>query len=78
MILTTRRKDLGYNYVNVDDCYSKKERNENGDIVEGRPPYYASALLLPNADAITCCLVDPDKFPSGMRTLTDKIHEMGL
>ncbi|KAI0726672.1 glycoside hydrolase family 27 protein [Fomitopsis betulina] len=48
-------KDLGYDYVNVDDCYSKKQRNEDGDIVE-----------------------DPEKFPSGMRTLTDKIHKMGF
>ncbi|KZT70099.1 glycoside hydrolase family 27 protein [Daedalea quercina L-15889] len=47
--------DLGYNYVNVDDCYSEKQRNSNGDIVE-----------------------DPEKFPSGMRTLTDKIHDMGF
>ncbi|TFY53425.1 hypothetical protein EVJ58_g9460 [Rhodofomes roseus] len=47
--------DLGYNYVGIDDCYSEKQRNSDGDIVE-----------------------DPEKFPSGMRTLTDKIHDMGF
>ncbi|KAK7006262.1 alpha-galactosidase [Favolaschia claudopus] len=25
--------DIGYNYVNIDDCYSEKQRNANGDIV---------------------------------------------
>ncbi|KAK6996482.1 alpha-galactosidase [Favolaschia claudopus] len=25
--------DVGYNYVNIDDCYSEKQRNTNGDIV---------------------------------------------
>ncbi|KAJ7610171.1 glycoside hydrolase family 27 protein [Roridomyces roridus] len=25
--------DVGYNHVNVDDCYSEKKRNDNGDIV---------------------------------------------
>ncbi|KAH8823926.1 glycoside hydrolase superfamily [Flagelloscypha sp. PMI_526] len=45
----------GYNYVNIDDCYSEKSRNEAGDIV-------ASA----------------EKFPSGMKNLTDKIHALGF
>ncbi|EIW78698.1 glycoside hydrolase family 27 protein [Coniophora puteana RWD-64-598 SS2] len=47
--------DVGYNYVNIDDCYSLKERDAKGNIVE-----------------------DPDKFPHGMRTLTNKIHDLGL
>ncbi|KAJ7767257.1 glycoside hydrolase family 27 protein [Mycena metata] len=25
--------DVGYNYVNVDDCYSEKKRSEDGDII---------------------------------------------
>ncbi|KAF8153649.1 glycoside hydrolase family 27 protein [Mycena galopus ATCC 62051] len=47
--------DVGYTYVNVDDCYSEKQRNANGDIV-----------------------ADPDRFPSGMKALTDNIHGLGL
>ncbi|OCH87607.1 glycoside hydrolase family 27 protein [Obba rivulosa] len=47
--------DAGYNHVNIDDCYSEKRRDADGNIV-------ASAT----------------KFPSGMKNLTDKIHEMGL
>ncbi|KAJ8456849.1 hypothetical protein ONZ45_g18557 [Pleurotus djamor] len=27
--------DAGYNFVNIDDCYSEKERNADGDIVAG-------------------------------------------
>ncbi|KIY47914.1 glycoside hydrolase family 27 protein [Fistulina hepatica ATCC 64428] len=32
--------DVGYKYMNIDDCYSEKERNEEGDIVahHGRFP----------------------------------------
>jgi len=28
--------DVGYNYVNIDDCYSEKQRNANGDILEDK------------------------------------------
>ncbi|KAJ3558162.1 hypothetical protein NP233_g11560 [Leucocoprinus birnbaumii] len=28
--------DAGYNYINIDDCYSEKERDSNGDIVASR------------------------------------------
>ncbi|KIY63288.1 glycoside hydrolase family 27 protein [Cylindrobasidium torrendii FP15055 ss-10] len=52
---TRIRIDVGYNYVNVDDCYSEPQRNKDGDIV-----------------------VREEKFPSGMRALTDKIHALGL
>ncbi|KAI3603505.1 glycoside hydrolase family 27 protein [Moniliophthora roreri] len=29
--------DVGYNYVNIDDCYSEKNRSADGFIVEGQP-----------------------------------------
>ncbi|KAJ8075060.1 hypothetical protein PM082_019387 [Marasmius tenuissimus] len=48
-------KDLGYNYMNIDDCYPEKERNAAGDIV-----------------------VNATRFPSGMRNVTDTIHDLGL
>lgn len=47
--------DAGYTHVNIDDCYSERSRNDDGDIVE-----------------------DAKKFPSGMKALTDKIHNLGL
>ncbi|THU90266.1 glycoside hydrolase family 27 protein [Dendrothele bispora CBS 962.96] len=47
--------DVGYNYVNVDDCYSEKNRSEAGDII-----------------------ANAERFPSGMRNLTDFIHGLGL
>ncbi|KAJ7082358.1 glycoside hydrolase family 27 protein [Mycena belliarum] len=46
--------DVGYTYVNVDDCYSEKQRTD-GAIV-----------------------ADKDRFPNGMRWLTDRIHGLGL
>jgi len=47
--------DIGYDYINIDDCYSEKNRSEAGDIV-----------------------ADHARFPSGMKSLTDQIHDMGL
>ncbi|KAF9448138.1 glycoside hydrolase family 27 protein [Macrolepiota fuliginosa MF-IS2] len=47
--------DAGYNYVNIDDCYSEKERSASGDIVASK-----------------------DRFPSGMKNLTDQLHAMGF
>lgn len=48
-------KDVGYEYVVVDDCWSLKERDKDGKLV-----------------------ADPEKFPHGMKWLSDKIHAMGL
>jgi len=47
--------DVGYNYVNLDDCYSEKERSPSGEIVANK-----------------------QRFPSGMNTLTSKLHNMGF
>ncbi|KAJ7213259.1 glycoside hydrolase superfamily [Mycena rebaudengoi] len=47
--------DVGYTYLNIDDCYSEKNRDANGDIVE-----------------------DKVRFKGGMKTLTDKVHALGL
>ena len=46
---------MGYQYVNIDDCWSTKQRNSSGYLVP-----------------------DPNKFPNGMKALTDQIHGMGL
>jgi alpha-galactosidase len=48
-------KDLGYNYVNIDDCWSTKSRNSSG-------------YLTP----------DPQKWPNGIKAVTDQIHAKGL
>lgn len=48
-------KDAGYEYIVIDDCWSLKERDQNGNLV-----------------------VDPVKFPSGMKALADYIHAKGL
>ncbi|MBD8841628.1 glycoside hydrolase family 27 protein [Paenibacillus sp. FSL K6-4396] len=45
----------GYEYIVIDDCWSLKERDANGNLV-----------------------ADPEKFPSGMRALSDYIHNKGL
>ncbi|EIM88748.1 glycoside hydrolase family 27 protein [Stereum hirsutum FP-91666 SS1] len=47
--------DLGYNYMNVDDCWAEKNRSADG-----------------------FQLANKKTFPSGMKSLTDKIHEMGM
>ncbi|KAJ7821896.1 glycoside hydrolase family 27 protein [Mycena olivaceomarginata] len=55
LIKTLGLADVGYGYVNIDDCYSEKKRSANGDIV-----------------------ADKTRFPSGMKWLTDQIHDLGL
>ncbi|WP_317969919.1 glycoside hydrolase family 27 protein [Paenibacillus sp. CCS19] len=48
-------KDAGYEYIVIDDCWSLKQRDMEGNWV-----------------------VDPVKFPSGMKALADYIHSKGL
>ncbi|KAL1683938.1 glycoside hydrolase family 27 protein [Schizophyllum commune] len=55
LLVSLGLKDLGYNYMNIDDCYAEKNRTEDGDIIESA-----------------------ERFPSGMRNLTDYIHDLGL
>ncbi|KAL1740743.1 glycoside hydrolase superfamily [Schizophyllum fasciatum] len=55
LLVSLGLKDLGYNYMNIDDCYAEKNRTADGDIVESA-----------------------ERFPSGMRNLTDYIHDKGL
>jgi alpha-galactosidase len=47
-------KELGYEYVVLDDCWSAG-RDSDGKLI-----------------------VDEEKFPNGMKHLSDKLHDMGL
>ncbi|KAF3043915.1 hypothetical protein E8E11_002771 [Didymella keratinophila] len=47
--------DEGYNSIIFDDCFMKKERGNNSELLE-----------------------DSDRFPSGMRSLTDKLKALGI
>ena len=53
-MVSTGLRDLGYVYINIDDCW-QKSRDSLGRIV-----------------------VDTDKFPSGMKALSDYIHALDL
>ena len=48
-------RDAGYEYVVIDDCWSLRERGEDGKLV-----------------------ADPEKFPHGMKYLSDYVHSKGL
>ncbi|KAK4183865.1 family 27 putative glycoside hydrolase [Podospora australis] len=48
-------KDLGYEYINIDDCWSTKSRDGSGKLVP-----------------------DPQKWPNGIKAVTDQIHAKGL
>lgn len=48
-------REAGYEYVVIDDCWSLKERDQEGRLV-----------------------ADPEKFPNGIKALTDYIHEKGF
>lgn len=54
-MVSTGLKDAGYEYIVIDDCWSLRERDENGDLV-----------------------ADPEKFPHGIKYLSDYIHSLGL
>ncbi|MDD2648970.1 MAG: glycoside hydrolase family 27 protein, partial [Eubacteriales bacterium] len=45
----------GYEYLVIDDCWSLRDRDENG-------------MLVP----------DPEKFPHGMKAVSDYVHKKGL
>jgi alpha-galactosidase len=53
-MVSSGMRDVGYEYVNLDDCW-QVDRDVEGRIV-----------------------VDPDRFPKGMKALADEIHAMGL
>ncbi len=38
-------KDVGYNYVSIDDCYSEKNRSSSGDIVASAIRAFLTAFL---------------------------------
>lgn len=48
-------RDAGYTYVNIDDCWHAKTRDE-----QGNPQW------------------DSQKFPKGLKWLSDTLHQMGL
>ena len=54
-IASSGLKECGYEYVIIDDCWSLRERNEQGEIVP-----------------------DPEKFPHGMKYVSDYVHSKGL
>ena len=47
--------DAGYEYIVIDDCWSEKQRDENGRLV-----------------------ADLEKFPNGIKFLSDALHEKGF
>lgn len=47
--------EAGYEYIVIDDCWSLRERDENGRLVP-----------------------DPEKFPNGMKALSDYVHSLGF
>ena len=55
-MVETGMRDMGYQYINIDDFWHSDFR----DSITGRP------------------LVDPKKFPSGMKSLADYVHSKGL
>lgn len=64
-------QDAGYNHINLDDCYSEKKRSPSGDIV-------ASTLFRMWYGWERDMIADEARFPSGMKALTDQIHDLGL
>jgi alpha-galactosidase len=67
--------------MNLDDCYSEKTRNANGDIVAraSLPPSSSLSAPCPRPSAaLTHIQSDKTRFSSGMNHLTDQIHAFGM
>jgi len=55
-LVSSGLKECGYEYVVIDDCWSRKTgRDSNGELVP-----------------------DPQKFPNGIKPLSDYVHNLGL
>ncbi|KAI5835585.1 glycoside hydrolase family 27 protein [Schizophyllum commune Tattone D] len=46
LLVSLGLKDLGYNYMNIDDCYAEKNRTEDGDIIESAERFPSGMLNL--------------------------------
>ena len=55
MLVVGGRKDVGYEYLMLDDCWLSHERDKNGRLQ-----------------------ADPKRFPSGIKSLADYCHKLGL
>ena len=64
---------LGYQYVNMDDCWSATSRDSNGQLQVHRPP-----LTVPTPLFSRHRQPDPKRFPLGMKELADYVHSKGL
>lgn len=69
VMVRTGMRDVGYEYVNIDDCWMRcSNRSDDGDCQvpqEGR-------------DANGQLVADPIRFPSGIKALADYVHSKGL
>jgi len=59
--------------VNIDDCYSLKNRTADGDIVAGMFDRRLVIFVF-----LTYEMADPVRFSRGMKNLTDSIHALGF
>jgi len=60
--------------VNIDDCYSLKNRTADGDIVAGMFGPRLRVIF----EFLTYEMSDPVRFSRGMKNLTDSIHALGF
>lgn len=70
---------LGYNYVNVDDCWQVSVRFDR----HFRPSQPLTARVAgrvwqTHRDQHDKIVADPVKFPSGIKALADYVHSLGL
>lgn len=54
-VMASKLLHLGYNFINIDDCWQATSRDNDGKLV-----------------------ADPIRFPSGIKSLADYIHKLGL
>ncbi|KAF7360120.1 Alpha-galactosidase [Mycena venus] len=63
--------DVGYHYVNIDDCYAEKNRTASGDIIPGWwDPIIPMSILKRE-------IPDKIRFPN-ITSMTNQIHDLGF
>ena len=65
--------EAGYNSIIFDDCFTEKERSEDGRLLPGWDPNSYVHSFLP-----LLILVDLSKWPQGLRNLTLRLRNMGI
>ncbi|KAK3545066.1 hypothetical protein QTP86_033263 [Hemibagrus guttatus] len=71
-------RELGYVYVNIDDCWASKNRDAQGRLQPDPKRHYFDNDMPTSSSVSLTCLVVVKGFPSGIAKLARYVHDRGL